>query len=251
MPVSSAVMKAFRVLRLLRRTPGPLSLTEVSRSLKIAPSSAHSILNELLDQGAVTQDPDKRYRLGPSTFYLGAAFARGVPIYRGIWNDLVAIARELSLTAVIAVPWEGHHLILSVHQSGGSDVDVAFGGRVPLDAGSWGQAYHVWADATPLGELHSYTAKSITDAGEYNLALGRARLRGYATDNEEFTTGVGAVTSGVTSERGYEGIASLVGPIAHMSEIGFDVAGRRLASLVSRGSFALGDPGRIRVVGSE
>lgn len=249
--MSSAVMKAFSVLRLLRRTSGALSLTEVSRSLKIAPSSAHAILNELSAQGVIVQDAEKRYRLGPATFYLGAAFARGVPIYRGIWNELVALARELSLTAVVAVPWEGHHLILSVHQSGEPDVDVAFGGRVPLDAGSWGKAYHVWSMA-PLAEtLHDYTPKSITDADLYMVEIERVRARGYATDDEEFTLGVGAVTSGVTSERGYEGIASLIGPIARLSDIGFEVAGRRLAGLASRASFALGDPGRIRIVGSE
>jgi IclR family transcriptional regulator, acetate operon repressor len=244
-------MKAFTVLRLLRRTSGSLSLTDISRSIRIAPSSAHSILNELLTQGVIVQEADKRYRLGPATFYLGAAYARSVPIYRGIWNELVSVARELSLTAVIAVPWEGHHLILSVHQSGGPDVDVAFGGRVPLDAGSWGKAYHVWSNAPPTGELHQYTPKSVTDPKEYGIEIDRARARGYATDDEEFTVGVGAVTAGVTGERGYEGVASLIGPIGHMSEIGFDVAGRRLGGLASRASFALGDPGRIRVVGGE
>jgi IclR family acetate operon transcriptional repressor len=249
--LSSAVNKAFNVLRLLRRTPGSLSLTEVSRAIRIAPSSAHSILNELLSQGVIVQDSDKRYRLGPATFYFGAAYARSVPLYRGIWNELVAVARELSLTAVIAVPWEGHHLILSVHQSGGPDVDVAFGGRVPLDAGSWGKAYHVWSNAPPTDGLHQYTPKSITDPQEYGVEIDRARARGYATDDEEFTTGVGAVTAGVTGERGYEGLASLIGPVAHVSELGFDVAGRRLGGLASRASFALGDPGRIRVVGGE
>jgi DNA-binding IclR family transcriptional regulator len=244
-------MKAFSVLRLLKRTSGALSLTDVSRSIKISPSSAHAILNELMAQGAIVQDSEKRYQLGPSTFYLGATYARGLPIYRGVWNELVGLAGELSLTAVIAVPWEGHHLIVSVHQSARSDVDVAFGGRVPLDAGSWGKAYHVWANVGPPSQLHEYTQESITDPREYQLELDRARSRGYATDDEEFTTGVGAVTAGVTSERGYEGLASLIGPVGRITELGFEVAGRRLASLASRASFALGDPGRIRIVGGE
>ena len=77
----------------------------------------------------------------------------------------------------------------------------------------------------------------------------RARERGYATDGEEFTMGVGAGAAGVTSERGFEGVASLMSPIGQMNELGFDVVGRRLAGVASRASFALGDLRRMKVVG--
>lgn len=249
--MASALNKAFRVIRLLRRTNGPLALTEIARSLRIAPSSAHSIVGELVSEGIVVQDPDRRYRLGPATFYLGASYARSVPIYRSAWNSLVEAARELALSAVVAVPWEEHHLMLAVHQNGGPDVEVAFGGRVPLDAGSFGKAYFAWSGVKPSGTLTAYSDTSITDEKQYAAELVRARERGYATDDEEFTAGVGAVASGVTSERGFEGIVSLIGPIGHLNDIGFEIAGRRLAALAARASFALGDPGRVKVVGED
>jgi DNA-binding IclR family transcriptional regulator len=182
-------------------------------------------------------------------FYLGAAYARRMPIYRSVWNPLVALATELRLTAVVAVPWASHHLMLAVHQSGATDVDVAVGGRVPLDAGSFGKAYFAWSGNKPAGKLGRYVPESITDPDQYAAELALARERGYATDHEEFTHGVGAVTSGITSEKGFEGIASLIGPIARVTEIGFDAAGQRLAGLTSHASFALGDPGRLKVVG--
>jgi DNA-binding IclR family transcriptional regulator len=244
----SAVTKAFSVLRLLRRSPTAVSVSEVARSVHIAASTAHAILGELQAQGAVTQDADKRYRLGPATHYLGAAFARSAPISRGIWNELTEVARELSVTAAIAIPWEDHHLILNVHQHGGGEIEVALGGRVPIDAGSWGKAYYAWSRAEP-GTPTSYTPNSVSDPGEYRSQVERARERGYATDNEEFTAGVGAVAAGVTSERGFEGVASLMSPISQMSEVGFDVVGRRLAGVASRASFALGDLRRMKVVG--
>lgn len=247
--MASALAKAFSVIRLLRRSNGPLALTYVAQSLKIAPSTAHSILTDLINQGAVIQDGDRRYRLGPSMFYIGAAYARAVPIYRAVWNPLVELATELCLTAVVAVPWEDHHLMLAVHQSGATDVDVAFGGRVPLDAGSFGKAYFVWSGNKPNDILSQYTSKSISDPKQYSAELARTRERGYATDDEEFTVGVGAVTSGVTSEKGFEGIASLIGQKGRVAEIGFDAAGQRLSALTSRASFALGDPGRMKMVG--
>jgi DNA-binding IclR family transcriptional regulator len=246
----SAVTKAFNVLRLLRRSQNAVSVSEVARSVRIAASTAHAILTELHAQGAVTQDADKRYRLGPATFYLGAAFARSAPISRGIWNELTEVARELSVTAAIAVPWENHHLILNVHQHSDGELEVAFGGRVPIDAGSWGKAFFAWSQTDP-GPATRFTSKSVTDPAEYRAQVERARERGYATDNEEFTIGVGAVAAGVTSERGFEGIASLMAPISHMDELGFDVVGRRLAGVASRASFALGDLRRMKVVGVE
>jgi DNA-binding IclR family transcriptional regulator len=246
----SAVTKAFNVLRLLRRSQNAVSVSEVARSVRIAPSTAHAILGELQAQGAVTQDADKRYRLGPATYYLGAAFARSAPISRGIWNELTEVARELSVTAAIAVPWENHHLILNVHQHGDGELEVAFGGRVPIDAGSWGKAYFAWSDIDP-GASTPFTSRSVTDPAEYRAQVERTRERGYATDCEEFTLGVGAVAAGVTGERGFEGIASLMAPISHMDELGFDVVGRRLAGVASRASFALGDLRRMKVVGVE
>jgi IclR family transcriptional regulator, acetate operon repressor len=244
----SAVTKAFSVLRLLRRSPTAVSVSEVARSVHVAASTAHSILQELQAQGAVTQDADRRYRLGPATYYLGAAYARSAPISRGIWNELTEVARELSVTAAIATPWENHHLILNVHQDGDGEIEVALGGRVPIDAGSWGKAYYAWSLAEP-GAPTRFTSNSITDPGEYRAQVERARERGYATDGEEFTMGVGAVAAGVTSERGFEGVASLMSPIGQMNELGFDVVGRRLAGVASRASFALGDLRRMKVVG--
>ena len=247
----SAITKAFTVLRLLRRSSGAMSVTELAKAARVAPSTAHAILAELQSQGAVAQDEDKRYRLGPTTYYFGAGFARNAPINRAIWSDVSGLARELSLTAVIAVPWENHHLVIGVDLNGGADVEVAIGGRIPLDAGSFGKAYFAWSDATLPAKPVAYTGKTPASAAEYKESVKRAKETGYATDAEEFALGVGAVAAAVTSERRYEGLVSLIGPIAHVTELGFDATGRRLAGLAARASYALGDVQRVRVLGLE
>lgn len=247
----SAITKAFTVLRLLRRSSGAMSVSELAKAARVAPSTAHAILAELQAQGAVAQDEDKRYRLGPTTYYFGAGFARNAAINRAIWSDLSSLAREFSVTAVVAVPWEDHHLVIGVDVNGQSDVEVAIGGRIPLDAGSFGKVYFAWSDAKLPAKPGSYTPNSITTAARYAESVKQAREMGYATDVEEFALGVGAVAAAVTSERRYEGLASLIGPISHMSELGFENAGRRLAGLAARASFALGHVQRVRVLGAE
>jgi DNA-binding IclR family transcriptional regulator len=249
--MAGSLTKAFNVLRVLRRTPGPLSLTVIAEEAGIAPSSAHVLLGDLRDQGLVVQNHDKRYTMGPTMYYLGASFARNTAIYRAVWRDLVNLCNELELVGVVAVPWEEHHLILQAHQAGSTAVTVAFGGRIPLDGGSWGKVYYAWSGAAPPEQLPRYTDATTTDPGDYAHELERIRERGYAVDDEEFATGVGAVAAAVTSHQGYEGLAACLGPIGQLDELGFGEVGKRLASIASQASFSLGDATRMTLVGGD
>jgi DNA-binding IclR family transcriptional regulator len=228
-----------------------LTLTSIAEALRLAPSSAHALLNELVTHGIVIQDSDKRYRMGPLVYYLGSSFARNTPLYRSVWRDLVDLCNDLGVVGAVAVPWEEHHLVLQAHQGGRSEIGVAFGGRVPLDGGSWGKAYYAWSGEPVPKELVRYTSRSITDSAQYAEEIQLTRTRGYATDDEEFALRVSAVAAAVTSDRGYEGLASCLAPAGRIAEIGFDEIGQRLAAIASQASFALGDPGRVTLVGAE
>lgn len=249
--MATALAKAFSVIRLLRRSPGSLTLTAIAESVGIAPSSAHSLLNELVKHGAVIQDGEKRYRMGPLVYYLGSSYSRDSPIYRTVWRDLVSLCNELDLVGAVAVPWEQHHLILQVHQGGQPEVAVAFGGRVPLDGGSWGKTHYAWTGEPLPAELAAYTANTIVDPAAYREAVEATRVQGYATDHEEFALGVAAVATAVTSDRGYEGVVSCLARAPRMLELGFEEVGRRLAAIASQASFSLGDSRRMTLVGSE
>jgi DNA-binding IclR family transcriptional regulator len=238
---SSAIGKAFAVLDALRDAASPVTLTAVAASAGIAPSSAHSILAQLLEQDAVIQDEEKRYRLGPSLFYLGAAYARGTRLYRSIWIELV--------TASLAVPWNDHHLVLNSHRAPHSDVAVPFGGRVPLDAASWGKVYYAASGAPVPKKLTRYTSASIVDRAKFEEQLSVVRTKGYAIDDEEYRDGIGGVCASVTGQSGYEGLVSFLAPKPRIEELGFDRIGRQLANLAARASLTLGDGSRLQFFG--
>jgi DNA-binding IclR family transcriptional regulator len=249
--VASAVSKAFRVIWLLRRSPEPLNLSEIARSVSIAQSTAHSVLKELLEQGAIAQDDNRRYSIGPAMFYLGAAYVKQVPVYSRIWDSLVALADDVRLTAVLVIPWRDHHLILDVHQNPQPGVDVAFGGRVPLDAGAWGKAYYAWSSERPKS-LTQYTPKTEVSLEAYERELDEARTRGYATDLGEFLVGAGAVASAVTNgKQEVEAIVALVGGAGVTAEATLTDAGQRLSGLVANVSYTLGDDRRVKVIGQD
>lgn len=248
---SSAVARAFAVLRVLRRAAEPLPLTRIAAEVGIAPSSAHSILNQLLAEAAIMQDGEKRYALGPSVFYIGSAYARSSRIYRSIWMELVSAANELAVTVALAVPWEEHHLVIAAHRAGDSDVAVPFGGRVPLAGGSWGKVYYAWSGTSTPATLERFTATTITDPAEWQRELELTREKGYAVDREEFSEGTGALASPITSSVGYEGLASMLAPIEQVETLTFEALGRRLSTLAARASLSLGDHERVRLFGME
>ena len=246
---SSAIGKAFTALRILRASPVPVTLTALAKGIGIAPSSAHAILGHLLAEGAVVQQRDKRYTLGPALFYLGAAFATGTPVYRSMWIELVHAANELGVTAAVAVPWEGHHLVLNAHSGGKTDVAIPFGGRIPLGASSWGKVYYSWSGQAVPAKAIRYTDRSVTDRSALLAEIEETRARGYAIDEGEYADDVGGVCAPVTSANGYEGLVSLIAPLEQVHELGTDALGQRLAGLASRASLSLGDGDRLRFFG--
>lgn len=249
---SSAIGKAFAVLHALRDASAPMTLSAVAAEAGIAASSAHSIMNQLLDQDAVVQDEEKRYRLGPSLLYLGTSFARGTRVYRSVWIELVTAANELCVTAALAVPWNDRHLILNSHRAPNSDVAVPYGGRVPLDAASWGKVYYAYSGKPVPTTLTRYTDASIIEPAKFSEQVRITRARGYAIDEEEFHDGVAGICCAVTGQGGgYEGLVSFLAPKSCIEDIGFDVLGRRLAALASRASLTLGDRNRLPFFGSE
>lgn len=248
--MSTSQERLFDTIAVLRRASTPLSLTEIAKTLKIAPSSAHAILNVLRAEDVVTIDRDKRYRLGPAVFYLGASYARNTPIYRATWNELVALAHDLGLSTAIAVPWQDHHLILAVNQYARPPIGLGIGSRVPLQGGSYGKAYYAWSGARIPSTLTRFTPATITSITQYRREVQRTKDAGYAIDKEEFVAAIGAVAVAITSSEGYQGLAALMASIDQMNKVGMDLAGNQLAVIASRASVILGDRKRQNLWGA-
>jgi DNA-binding IclR family transcriptional regulator len=70
----------------------------------------------------------------------------------------------------------------------------------------------------------------VPNAGDFNREIKEVRQVGYATDRSEFCDGVGGVGAPLTSGKGYEGLASCLGPIERIEELGLERLGRRLGT---------------------
>ena len=113
-----AVARAARALEQLAAARQPLSLTALSRSLDVGPSSLLAILSTLRTFGLVTRGArDGRYRPGPGLAALGAAAAdRLAPLH--LFDSLAADLVEQVGETVLLWVQQGERLVMAASREG-------------------------------------------------------------------------------------------------------------------------------------
>ncbi len=198
-PIES-VDKALKLLLLLGERP-EIRLTDATRYLGVASSTAHRLLAMLAYRGFVRQDPtSKAYRPGPAL--TGVAFAifgridiAGIvtPIMRGLSESL----RETVHVGML----DGAAVRFVAAVEGPAAVRVAsrLGRVLPAHCTSTGKAMLA---QLPQAELHqllpdesleTITERSIGSRAKLEAELARVREQGYAVNREESEDGVASV----------------------------------------------------------
>jgi DNA-binding IclR family transcriptional regulator len=197
-------------LLLLLRDRRVLTVSEASRELGVAASTAHRLLAMLQYRGFVAQDPaTKAYRLGPVLAELGLAAVRGMDIRaqaRPIMERLVA---EVGETVHLGVLRGTDVLFLeSVESTRALRVADRTGMTLPAHASAVGKALLAGLPAEQLrilypdAELLAYRPNTITRRDELEQALATVRERGYATNADESEAGVSGVAAPVYDSAG-------------------------------------------------
>src|SRR3972149_3748240 len=144
-----AVEMAVRILKQLKRHPGPLPLSEISQSLKVNKSTCYGVLKTLQQHGLVSYDePSKRYSLGLALMGFGGV-----------------VGSRLGAPPALSIPR---------------------GQQVPITAGAMGKCFLAHLPEPEVERLLSspglrpFTARSIVDVHRSPLELKRARAAGWA-----------------------------------------------------------------------
>jgi DNA-binding IclR family transcriptional regulator len=198
-PIES-VDNALKLLLLLGEQP-QIRLSEATKYLGVASSTAHRLLAMLTYRGFVRQDPvSKAYLPGPAlTTVAFAIFGRidvpatATPIMRGLSENL----RETIHVGML----DGANVRFIAAVEGPAAVRVAsrLGRTMPAHCTSTGK---VLLAQLPEGELRQLfpraklervTSHSIGSRAELEAELSRIRERGYAVNREESEEGVASV----------------------------------------------------------
>ncbi|HEU5417742.1 MAG TPA: IclR family transcriptional regulator [Streptosporangiaceae bacterium] len=228
---------ALRLLMLFRGQPR-VRLSDASRHLDVAHSTAHRLMAMLAYHGFVRQEPESRaYVAGPALVEIGLAAIRRFDIRRHARPDLEELASSLGETVHLAVLEGGSVRYLdAVESSRALRVASRTGSALAANCTASGKALlaalpdaEVAARLAGQQTLTALTGRSITTLSRLLAELTQVRDRGYAINVEESEEGVASVAVAVRDPQ--QGpVAALVvsAPVSRMTD---DSAARIAAEL--------------------
>ncbi len=202
--------KAFAVLDEIAGDQSGFGISDLARKLNISKSTVYGITQALLDLGVLTQDLNKKFRLGPTLIQLGNWALAGEDLRLLARPLLEELCREFKETIFLGT-FDGQKITIIEKVDSPLELKISapVGTRIPLFAGAAGkvflaslteQAFQSALDEKPLPK---YTKYSITDPLKYAKEIEIVKEQGYATDFEEYIQGVNAASVPISDMRGH------------------------------------------------
>ncbi|WP_301107903.1 IclR family transcriptional regulator [Sporosarcina sp.] len=212
--VSSTVVRAISVINYLNEVSGPQGVSDISKGLGLSTTIVHRLLTTLKLEGMVFQDPrSKLYTLGTVFLDYANKILTEMPIAPVIEPWLMSLRNDTGETVGFYMP-TGQMRICVLEYESQQEIrrSVGIGKRLPIHAGASGRAILAFQSAE-LQEriLATLPPEERTDL-EHNLE--ETRAQGYATNEEEITSNVAALSAPVFDQKNrVMGSLSISGPL--------------------------------------
>ena len=203
--------RAMRLLDALAAQPDPVTLKELATRTGLHASTAHRILNDLVQGRFVERVDNGIYQLGMRLLELGSLVKGRLNVHEAAIPGMRALHKLTGQTINLSIQ-QGDEIVYidrAWSERSGMQVVRAIGGRAPLHLTSTGKLFLstldprlVRAYALRTG-LAGQTRNSLTslEALERDLAL--VRRLGYSRDNEELELGVRCIAAGIFDDAGH------------------------------------------------
>ncbi len=209
-PIVPAVEQACHILRCLGRNPRfKMGVTEISRSVGIAKSKGHSILNTLSQFGLVEKDPQtKTYSLGVGLLSLARHLLDNLRYPEIVSPYLQSLAKETNSTALFGLIQGEHVIVLDKYERNQNiGFTVRLGHKFHITLGAHGKAITAFLPEAEREKILSrkkvYFSWEPSRANPKRLReeLDRCREQGYAQDLGGITPGVNVVSAPLFGNR--------------------------------------------------
>lgn len=198
--------RVLRVLQAFEGTTAPLTLTQIAQSAELPLPTAHRLVGELVEWGALQKDSMGRYQVGLRLWEVAQLGGRRLrDAARPYLQDLFSLTHE---TAHMAVR-EGRDALYvdRVYSSKRVPRASRVGGRLPLHATAVGKVLlaheETWLQeayvATPM---HAPTLRTHVNGERLLVELKQIREQGYATTYEEVRAGACSIAVPVLTRTG-------------------------------------------------
>jgi len=234
----SVTSRVLRILEAFESGPSALSLTQIAESARLPLPTAHRLVRELTQWGALQRDPSGRYQIGLRLWEVAQHGGRQVrDAARPYLQDLFSLTQETSNLAVR----KGREALYidRVYSSKRVPRASRVGGRLPLHATAVGKvllAYEErWVqEAYVAAPLAARTAHTHVHPGRLLEELERIRGQGYATTLEEARPGACSIA-----------VPVLQGPDRAVAALGISVLSTQASQMTRHLPALRGVAGRI------
>jgi DNA-binding IclR family transcriptional regulator len=205
-PIES-VDKALKLLLLLGEQP-EIRLTDATRYLGVASSTAHRLLAMLTYRGFVRQDPiSKAYLPGPALTGVAFAIFGRIDVAGTVTPVLRGLSERLRETVHVGM-LDGAAVRFVAAVEGPTAVRVVsrLGRTMPAHCTSTGKAMLAqlpqaeFRQLLPDETLETITSRSIGSRAKLEVELARIREQGYAVNREESEEGVASVAVAIPTQ---------------------------------------------------
>jgi len=203
----TAAQRVLAILEAFDQDHLVLSLSEISRRADLSLSTAHRLVGELREWGALERSAEGRYAIGMRILELGSLEPQGLHLREVALPHLGDLQAAMNANVHLAVR-DGHDTVYveSLRARGGANVLSRLGGRWPLHATGTGQVLLAHASTQFQQEvlslpLQKYTKKTVTDAFELRRVLADVRRTGVAVADESITHDAISVATAIRGPR--------------------------------------------------
>ncbi|SPF78117.1 IclR family transcriptional regulator domain-containing protein [Pseudoprimorskyibacter insulae] len=226
---AAAVLKVFAVFETLTDAK-TASLSDIAQAAMTSKTTAHRLLNTLVDLGYAEQDADtEKYSLTLKLFSLAARSLSGRADLLKVADRVMGkLSRATGESINLGVMDSREQKVTYIHKFDSFyslSMQSTLGLRNPLHSTSLGKALLAWCDAEEIGERTSAMAfdpiapRTITDPAEFRAQLETVRQQGYAEEIEESEAGVRCMATPILDHMGKSVAAiSIAFPIFRFDE---------------------------------
>lgn len=198
------------LLDTLARNHEPLNLKRLANSTGLHPSTAHRILNMMVEFRMVDRVAPGIYRLGIRLLELGHLVKSRINLRHEALPFMQILHQDLHETVNLSVRQGDEMVYVERLLSDRTAMRVVhlIGARAPLHITAVGKIFLLEDGPDKCREyaqrsgMPGYTRNTIRDLGTLIRELERVRKAGYAFDNEEAEKGVSCIGSGIYDDEG-------------------------------------------------
>jgi len=202
--------RMMKLLEVLAAHTQPVNLKQLATQTGLHPSSAHRILNVMVEKGLVAKQEPGTYRLGLKLLELGNLVKARLDIRREALPFMQRLHQELNETVNLSLR-EGDEVVYVERTASGRAmmrVVQIVGARAPLHITAVGKIFLAEAgdeEARAYSRrtgLPAYTPHTLVSEKALLDELAKVRRRGIAFDDEEAEKGVCCIGAGIRDADG-------------------------------------------------